>query len=75
MSISDLPALNASLNGVATLLLLIGYALIKCGRKTAHRNVMLSACAVSAAFLVSYVIYHVNTEAVTRFAGPPAWKM
>lgn len=70
MSISDLPAVNASLNGLAALLLVGGYALIKTGHRLAHRNVMISAFAVSVAFLVCYVVYHFNTEVLTRFAGP-----
>jgi uncharacterized membrane protein YozB (DUF420 family) len=60
MSVSDLPALNASLNGVAALFLLAGYVLIKRRQIPAHRACMLSALLVSALFLVSYVIYHAN---------------
>jgi len=60
MSVSDLPALNATLNGVAALFLLAGYAFIKHRQVRAHRACMLSAFAVSALFLVSYVIYHAN---------------
>ncbi|MEM9159767.1 MAG: DUF420 domain-containing protein [Verrucomicrobiota bacterium] len=57
MEINDIPALNAALNGVATLLLLIGFALIKTGNETAHRKVMTSALAVSVLFLIGY-LYH-----------------
>ena len=60
MSVSDLPALNASLNGVAALFLLAGYVFIKRRQIPAHRACMLSALLVSALFLVSYVIYHAN---------------
>ena len=60
MIVSDLPALNATLNGVAALFLLAGYAFIKRRQIGAHRACMLSACAASALFLVSYVIYHAN---------------
>lgn len=60
MTISDLPALNATLNGIATVLLLAGWGLIKAGRRTAHRTAMVAALATSAAFLTSYVIYHAN---------------
>jgi len=60
MSVSDLPALNATLNGVAGLFLLAGYAFIKRRQIRAHRACMLSAFAASALFLVSYVIYHAN---------------
>ena len=60
MSISDLPALNATLNAIAATLLVIGYILIRRGRIDQHRKVMLSAFAPSALFLTSYVIYHAN---------------
>jgi uncharacterized membrane protein YozB (DUF420 family) len=60
MIVSDLPALNASLNGVAALFLLAGYVFIKRRQIPAHRACMLGALLVSALFLVSYVIYHAN---------------
>ncbi len=58
MTIQDLPTLNASLNTLAGLLLLSGYISIKQGKKILHRNFMISALVVSAAFLTSYLIYH-----------------
>lgn len=60
MSVADLPALNATLNAIAATLLVVGYRLIRSGRRTQHRNVMLAACATSTLFLISYVIYHAN---------------
>jgi len=60
MSVSDLPALNATLNGTAALFLLAGYAFIRRRQIGAHRACMLSAFAASALFLVSYVFYHAN---------------
>ena len=53
-----LPRVNAVLNGTATILLLIGFTMIRQGRWKAHRNVMLSAFGVSILFLISYVTYH-----------------
>jgi uncharacterized membrane protein YozB (DUF420 family) len=58
MNVDFLPAVNASLNGVATVLLLSGYVAIKRGKRELHRNLMVSALAVSAAFLVCYLFYH-----------------
>lgn len=58
LSTGDLPAVNAGLNLLATMLLTIGYVLIKRGRVVAHRNAMLGAFAVSIVFLVCYLIYH-----------------
>lgn len=55
-----LPHLNVSLNASTTVLLVIGFVLIKRGRKTAHKRVMLSALCVSTLFLVSYLVYHAN---------------
>ena len=58
MTISQLPALNALLNSLSAILLLIGFVLIKQGRRVAHMRVMLAAVCTSAAFLTSYLIYH-----------------
>ncbi|HEX6212724.1 MAG TPA: DUF420 domain-containing protein [Methylomirabilota bacterium] len=60
MTISDLPTLNAVLNGIAGTFLLAGYYFIRRGRIPAHRGAMLAAFATSTLFLVSYVIYHAN---------------
>ena len=60
MSLSDLPALNATLNATSALLLMSGYAFIRRGYVRRHRAAMISACIVSALFLTSYVIYHAN---------------
>ncbi|MCA1559692.1 MAG: DUF420 domain-containing protein [Acidobacteria bacterium] len=60
MTISDLPALNATLNGIAAALLVTGYVLIRQGHALQHRRVMLAAFGTSALFLVSYLTYHAN---------------
>ena len=59
-SISSLPVVNAVLNGLATILLLCGYAAIRRRRIKVHRALMLSAFATSVLFLVSYLIYHAH---------------
>ena len=64
MDVTDLPALNATLNAVAAVLLLTGYVLIRRGRKAAHKRAMLGALSTSALFLVSYVIYHLKAGSV-----------
>jgi putative membrane protein len=53
-----LPHVNAALNTISTILLLIGFVHIKAGRREQHRKAMLAATAVSAVFLVSYLVYH-----------------
>jgi putative membrane protein len=60
MEVSDLPALNAALNAIATIFLVSGYILIRRGRRKAHKRCMLAAVVTSALFLTSYVIYHAN---------------
>ncbi len=52
--------MNATLNATAAVLLVVGYRLIRQGRREQHRRVMLAAFATSALFLVSYVTYHAN---------------
>jgi uncharacterized membrane protein YozB (DUF420 family) len=64
MSVTDLPALNATLNALSTVLLITGYVLIRQGRRQAHRNVMLAAVGMSVLFLTSYVIYHAQVGSV-----------
>ena len=68
MSLTDLPTVNAFLNGSATALLVAGFLLIRSGRREAHRRVMVSAFACSALFLVSYLVYHAGVGSV-RFRG------
>lgn len=60
MQIADLPALNATLNGLAAMLLATGYVMIRRGHRERHKHCMLAALATSALFLVSYVVYHAN---------------
>jgi putative membrane protein len=64
MEIADLPALNASLNALASVFLVTGYVLIRSGRRGAHKSCMLMALTTSALFLISYVLYHVNAGSV-----------
>jgi putative membrane protein len=71
MGISDLPAVNACLNGASTLLLSAGYVLIRRKRQNAHRNCMVGALITSTLFLVCYVYYHAHAGR-TVFANP-AW--
>ena len=68
-----LPHVNASLNALATVLLIAGYVLIKRKREKSHKRVMLACFAVSTLFLISYVTYHVMIEGGRKFpAYPPA---
>jgi protein SCO1/2/putative membrane protein len=58
--ISKLPALNATLNATAAVLLVRGYLQIREGKRVEHRKTMLTAFSVSVVFLISYLIYHFN---------------
>ena len=53
-----LPALNAALNGLSAVTLLIGYTFIRSRRIQAHRAAMLTAFGFSTLFLVSYILHH-----------------
>jgi putative membrane protein len=64
MTVADLPALNASLNALATVFLVAGWRLIKSGRRDAHRAAMVAALTCSAAFLTSYLVYHYHVGSV-----------
>ena len=60
LSVSDLPLVNASLNGLATILLIVGYVFIRQRRIAAHRATMVAAFATSVLFLASYLVYHAH---------------
>jgi uncharacterized membrane protein YozB (DUF420 family) len=84
MTVQDIPALNATLNGIATVLIASGFVIIKraqaepdAGRRSAlvrtHRTIMLSSAVVSALFLVGYLTYHGMRRGVhTPFGGTGA---
>jgi putative membrane protein len=62
------PSINAALNGIASVLLIVGFALIRARKIGAHRACMLTATGVSILFLASYLYYHFHAG-VTRFPG------
>ena len=64
----NLPAVNASINGTVTVLLIIGLVFIKQGKIEAHKKVMSASIIMSALFLISYVAYHITHES-TVFGG------
>ena len=65
---SMLPAVNATLNAVSGVFLLVGYILIRRRQINAHRNAMLGAFASSTLFLISYLLYHAHAGS-RRFPG------
>jgi len=77
MTIHDLPAVNATLNGLSAIFLVAGFVAIKTGRKLLHRNCMLAAFFTSVVFLGCYLTYHIYLAVVlhlgpTKFVNP-AW--
>jgi uncharacterized membrane protein YozB (DUF420 family) len=72
MTLRDLPAFNATLNGLSAILLAAGYVFIKKKNMKAHRNCMIGAFATSTLFLACYLTYHFFVHTLTRFENP-AW--
>ena len=64
MTIHTLPAINATLNAISGVLLVIGYALMRAKRIELHRRVMIAAFVTSSLFLICYVIYHAQVGSV-----------
>jgi uncharacterized membrane protein YozB (DUF420 family) len=77
MSPADLPAVNATLNGLSALLLGAGYYYIRRKDQVRHRRCMIAAFVTSTLFLACYITYHTYVAYVlhrgpTRFTHP-AW--
>ncbi len=71
--VSMLPHVNAGLNALSGLLLIVGYRFIRAGRINAHKRTMLTAFAASGAFLVSYLIYHTFKAGPKPYEGGLPW--
>jgi putative membrane protein len=66
--VAQLPALNASLNGLASIFLICGYVSVRRRLLRRHMKFMLAALACSALFFVSYLVYH-HYQRHTPFTG------
>jgi uncharacterized membrane protein YozB (DUF420 family) len=64
MTVTDLPALNATLNAISFILLVTGYVFIRRKQWRKHRACMIAALITSGLFLTSYVIYHAQVGSV-----------
>ena len=71
MTISDLPAINASFNLVSTLFIASGWYLIRRGAWRRHMVCMIVAVISSAFFLVGYIVYHVHVG--EKSSGYTGW--
>lgn len=63
-----LPALNAWINAITSMVLVLAYLAIRKGERVLHQRLMLTALVLSVLFLLSYVSYHSLTES-TVFGG------
>lgn len=66
--VQQLPALNAFLNSISTILIVAGYIAVRQKNYIAHMRFMLTAFVASSLFLISYLVYH-NFVGHTPFPG------
>ncbi|MHB0968997.1 MAG: DUF420 domain-containing protein [Thermoanaerobaculia bacterium] len=66
--VSMLPTVNASLNALSGIFLIIGWVNIRRGERTTHKRFMIAACTTSVLFLATYLLYH-SLSGSTRFTG------
>jgi uncharacterized membrane protein YozB (DUF420 family) len=64
MGVHDLPAVNATLNAISGVLLIIAYAFIRKRQIDRHRKTMIAAFVASSLFLVCYIVYHAQVGSV-----------
>jgi putative membrane protein len=64
VTVHSLPAVNATLNAISTVLLVAGYSFIRSRNVGMHRRCMLAACVTSTLFLVCYLTYHYQVGSV-----------
>ena len=64
MTVHSLPAINATLNAISTVLLVTGYVHIRGRHVAMHKRCMIAACVTSTLFLACYVIYHLQVGSV-----------
>jgi uncharacterized membrane protein YozB (DUF420 family) len=69
----DPPTVNATLNGSSAILLAAGYVAIRRRRVAVHKACMLTALALSALFLASYLHYHFVVGRQTEFPAEAVW--
>lgn len=72
--LSFLPPIYATINGITAVVLVAGVLAIKKGNRILHKRLMTTAIALSVAFLVMYVAYHMTTDS-TKFGGEGSIKM
>ncbi|MDQ3199098.1 MAG: DUF420 domain-containing protein [Verrucomicrobiota bacterium] len=74
MTISDLPAVNASFNAISTVFISLGWWFIRRGFWRQHIACMITALFSSALFLTGYLVYHAHAgEKSSGYSGLIAW--
>lgn len=73
--LKNLPTLNAFLNLLSFLFLILGYRYIRKKKVQQHRRMMLAAFICSVLFLISYLTYHFAVGIITPFRGEGMWRM
>ena len=66
--LSFLPPIYATINGITAVVLIAAVMAIKKGNRKLHERLMTFAIALSLAFLVMYVAYHMTSDS-TKFGG------
>lgn len=66
--LSFLPPIYATTNGITAVILVVAVIAIKNGNRKLHERLMSTAIALSVAFLVMYVAYHMTSDS-TKFGG------
>jgi putative membrane protein len=66
--LSFLPPIYATTNGITAVILVVAVIAIKNGNRKLHERLMFTAIALSVAFLVMYVAYHMTSDS-TKFGG------
>ena len=73
MTVSDFPAINATLNGLSAIFVAAGWWFIRREQKLAHIACMVTALATSTLFLASYLTYHALKQGHVTIFTHPGW--
>ncbi len=69
MNLPLLPTINASLNALAGIFLVLGFLAIKRKDRVQHKKLMFCAFFSSALFLCCYLYYHLTSRGITHYQG------
>ncbi len=69
-----MPTINASLNALAGIFLVLGGWAIRNKDRARHRVLMLCAFACSSLFLACYLFYHLTSRGISHYQGRGIWR-